>query len=244
MEKLLKESLRKLKKEKEILKKMKIDKNKENSKELKKRGRKKKEKINENISIESIPDIIPDIISEHEIQDIKEGGKINNKVTSVIDINNIKEKNEESDKKLEDRKSRQLRHSSFFLTINTNKKYNKLSQEYEDFVKRFKDCIDEMLNNQVKGFVTLKTDDYDYNKDIKNIESEYAIEIGPRSGAIHSHVMIHIAHYTSVKLNFEFITEFIKKQMDLSNIYLNSRVVFGANSRQNLKEYIEKSKFY
>jgi hypothetical protein len=32
--------------------------------------------------------------------------------------------------------------------------------------------------------------------------------------------------------------------MNLNNIYLNNRVVFGTVSKLNLKDYIEKSKYY
>lgn len=182
---------------------------------------------------------------DEEIKNIVFGGAnkkkktFENKVTALVTPQDIKE-----DKQEKKQKKRQLKHSSFFVTINTNQRINKLSEEFIDFNEKFKLIMDKLFNNHMDDIIEFKLEDADPEKDIKNVNTEYAIEVGEKTGTIHSHSLISVSHYTLIQLNYEFIRDFIKTEMNLDNIYLNNRVVYGASSTMNLQEYITKTRNY
>lgn len=196
--------------------------------------KKNKRKIKEDKIIKEDKKIkIPEVIVK------KKAGVIKNKVINVTDIDDTKRKdNNDPNKKVS-----QLRHSMYFITINSNQRYNVLSQEYEEFAKKFKSTIDNLLNNHISEIITLK-DNEDDNKKIKSVKSEVALEVGQKTTCVHAHIMMDVAHYSSIKLDYQFIRDYVTKEMGLTNIYLNNKVVFGTTSKLNLKDYIEKSKYY
>jgi hypothetical protein len=161
---------------------------------------------------------------------------LKNKVNEITTIDDTKRKNNN------DKSKKQLRHSSYFITINTNQRFNPLSKEYEDFFNKFKITLNELLNNHVNDIIGIN--EGEQSNVIKNVKTDMAIELAPNTNCVHSHIMMDISHYSSVKLNYQFIKDFICQRLNLSNIYLNNKVVFGTTSKLNLKDYIEKSKYY
>jgi hypothetical protein len=176
-----------------------------------------------------------------EEKKIEKKVKFNNVVTTIVTPLDNKIIEKPIDIKELKKKKRQLKNSSFFITINTNQRINKLSEEYEKFIKKFKDVKDDLFNNYLNEIIIFKDDLCDKENDIKNVNTEYSIEVGEKTGCIHSHTLMKISHYTNIQINYKFITDFIKGSMNLPNIYLNNRVYYN-NSEQNLKDYIEKTK--
>jgi hypothetical protein len=167
-------------------------------------------------------------------KEVKRGG-FKNTVTNI----SPKETNEEVKEKPKKEKKKQLRHSNFFMTLNTNQRYDEMNEEFAPFVAKFKASLQDLFNNHMKDIVKIKEGDSE--DDIRDVKTEFCVEKAPTTNTIHSHAIISISHYTNVQLDYKFITEYIKQQMGLDNLYLKNKVFYGANNSQTLKDYIEKS---
>ena len=138
------------------------------------------------------------------------------------------------------KKDTQLRHSNFFITINTNQRFNKHSEEYQKFNTEFKNVIDKLFNkDNIHNVIQLKNKDAEFNnKSIKSVNIDKVVELGPVSGCVHLHAIISTEQYTPLQLNFSFIVDFVKQQMKLSNVYLNSKLI--KDGMASVKDYLKK----
>jgi hypothetical protein len=196
---------------------------------------KAKKKVTINPEVEIIPDqkINVEYIPKEEIkQEIKP--KFNNKVTIVND------KKIEPEAKKEVKKKRQLRHSNFFETFNTNQRFTEYNEGYQAYVDKLKAVLKDMFNNYMDRIIKM-VDNGDIEKDIKDVTTEFCVEKAPNTDTIHAHALITVDHYAKVHLDYKFMCEFIKQSMGLSNIYHQSKLFKDANNKTTLKEYIEKS---
>ena len=152
------------------------------------------------------------------------------KITDIEFDTNVKPK----------KKDTQLRRSNFFITINTNQRFNKHSEEYHKFNTEFKNCIDKLFNkDNIHNVIQLKNKDAEFtNKSIKSVNIDKVVELGPVSGCVHLHAIISTEQYTPLQLNFSFIVDFVKQQMKLSNVYLNSKII--KDGITSVKDYIKK----
>ena len=149
---------------------------------------------------------------------------------------------EEKEIKKEKNKSKQLRHSNFFITINTNQRFNPYSEECKIFKGKLQNAVDKLLTEKMNEIIEFKEEGEFNTEYIKNIDIQNALEIGPETNTVHSHTLLMINHYSNIKLNYKVINEFIKTELGLKNIYLNNRVAHGINSMNNLKDYLSKQK--
>lgn len=170
---------------------------------------------------------------KEETEEVLKGGKFKNTVKMVNTIEDIKQE------KKEEKKKRQLRRSNYFLTINTNQRFQEFNEGFEPFFKKFEASLNDLFNNNMNDIIKLK-EEGNIDEDIKSVETEFCIEKGPKTNCIHSHCMVSIAHYNNIELNFEFIVNFIKEKMELQNVYLDSKVF--NNNKLSLKDYIEKTR--
>ena len=145
------------------------------------------------------------------------------------------------------------RHSNFFLTINTQKNINSMNPEEVDKLKKnFDEALDEFFNIKIKELIKLsgsKTGDkYGWRSDapyeelekrIEGVKIDYAVEIGPESGKLHSHAMICFSKRAcDTKLDYNGIREYFSKKLGF-DIYMKNIVYTDANA--NIKSYIEKN---
>lgn len=142
----------------------------------------------------------------------------------------------------EEQKVKQLRHSNFFITINTNKRFTGNEEDYEEFIEKFKNSIDnQFTNDNIVNLIKVQNEEHELSeKYIKNIDIQSAIELGPATGTVHSHILVKIAHYTNVRLEYQHFKETIMKDMGLKNIFMNIKLYRNAGDR--LETYLNKNK--
>lgn len=154
---------------------------------------------------------------------------------------NVESKVLDKPKTKEQQKIKQLRHSNFFITINTNKRYTGNEEDYEEFIEKFKNSIDnQFTNDNIVNLIKVQNEEHELSeKYIKNIDIQSAIELGPTTGTIHSHILVKIAHYTNVRLEYQYFKEQIMKDMGLKNIFMNVKLYRNAND--TLERYLFKN---
>lgn len=139
-------------------------------------------------------------------------------------------------------KGKQLRNSNFYVTLNTNQRFNELSEEYQVFNAKLQKVIDQLFaKDNIHNVIILKDEKAEFTKEfIKSINIEKVIELGPVSKCVHLHAVISIAQYTPVHLNYAFIKDFVCERMNLTNLYLNNKVFF--DNKMGIIDYINKGK--
>lgn len=179
----------------------------------------------------------PEHEEEQEVKENKENDSKDDKIPISIKFASKNEKEVANERK----KVRQLRPSNFFITINTNKQFNKLSKEYETFKKKFEKVASDLFSqDNLMNIIQFKDDeDGKFTKEfIKHVNVEAVIEIGKKKHCVHLHAIVCVAHYSNIKLDYEYISNFVKEGMDLKNIYLNNRIFH--DNKKSLQEYLLK----
>ena len=135
-----------------------------------------------------------------------------------------------------------MRHSNFFITLNTNQRFNELSKEYEDYRDKFRKCIDQLFSkDNLHNLFKFKEEDKSFgSKTIKSINIDKVVELGEENKCIHLHALISVSQYTPIHLNYTYITDFVKQKMGLENVYFNNKVF--RDNKLTLLDYINKGK--
>lgn len=150
-------------------------------------------------------------------------------ITKEVKIQNMKSK------------KKQLKHSNFYITINTNQQFKSDDDPKSKLLQQqLKDSISHCFNN-IKDYIVLK----DKNKDvtiskewIKSIDLDGVVEVGEKYHQPHAHLLIHISHYTYIHFNYQKLKEEILENTGLDTVYVYCKLYKDA--RANLKDYINK----
>jgi hypothetical protein len=120
-------------------------------------------------------------------------------------------------------KKKHLAHTNILLTINTNEF---ISENAEDPVRiekiqKFKEGIRKIFNEKfLQNYISIKQDKRTPPGSAINsewiktdaLELQYAVERGPKTGFLHAHIGIFIAHWTLLKLEYD------KLKQDLTEV--------------------------
>jgi hypothetical protein len=126
--------------------------------------------------------------------------------------------------------------SNFFLTINTNQRYDDKDAHLDNDTTMLREVMDDMLNN-IEQYVKLPAD-ASWDNDVKDVDVEYVVEKGGEKNCLHCHIFLKFTHTTDVKLNYPAIKSKICTSLGLPNIYMMNRVSKGSN--ENILEYMNK----
>lgn len=151
----------------------------------------------------------------------------------------IADLNSTESKKPKASRTNQLKHSNYYLTLNTNKQFNPHDEELEPYVDKFEKCISEIFQgNNIKKYIIIQNDD-SFSKDkFKEISTEAVIELGKAKPTVHCHALVKIAHRSKVKLDYEKIRNKVIKDMELENCYLKANLF--RNAGDTLEKYLNK----
>lgn len=150
-----------------------------------------------------------------------------------IKINNLDENKTPTVKE----KKRRNKRSNFFITINTNQKINPHSKEYENLNNSFKKSLNEIYNN-IKDYINISQKDDSFDNNVEDVNIDSATKYGPKNNSVHTHININLKHNTLLKLDYSKIKKKICEDLNLKNIYMNSKLY--NNNAMNLKDYINK----
>lgn len=146
-----------------------------------------------------------------------------------------------------------LKHSNFFLTINTQKDMSKLQgDEYNNLLDKFKKVMDEFYNVELKNFVIMggskigeqyglpkNAPREELEKRIEKATCEYVIEIGPNSHKLHSHGMLCFAKRgVDTKMDYDKIRNWLEEKLGFTCHFKNE---LFRDAKKNLQEYISKA---
>jgi len=144
---------------------------------------------------------------------------------------------------LERKVKNHLRHTNLFLTINTNKRFDPDSQEFEEAEAVYKDIINSIFNQEFKDkYVQFKVMGHEWASHIEKAKIENSIEIGPKTGTLHSHHMVSFSHCSLIKVNTDQLKNDLREQLKIGlgceNIYMNVKYFYNASD--SLEKYFEK----
>jgi ribosomal protein S16 len=135
-----------------------------------------------------------------------------------------------------------LKHSGFFVTVNTNKK-PRTQLELDSITQALREGIADLCSDDgFKQVIYFLIAGHTFEKHIVNIKVEYAIEIGtsPRGGRIHAHLYIQVVHKSKIRLDKKKIEEILLKYLrkyGINSLYINIRVI---GKDKSIKDYIRK----
>lgn len=129
----------------------------------------------------------------------------------------------------------QSKHSGFFITLNTNYRPGANEENAEECAHKLRKAVKAMLTEEerLKRIVNF-LDGQSWNADtISKVSSEFVVERGrsPRGGRIHSHISLHIDHWSKIRLNIPAIKEEILPffsggcTCNIKNLYVNVRII-------------------
>ncbi len=118
-------------------------------------------------------------------------------------------------------------YSTYFITINTNRK---------DFDKdKPRSAIQQIFGNDEIFYALIKGDTSRIDKEYSTVQ--FSAEAGPKTGYIHSHVLIKLKHTTKTHFNIELLRRILIKELGLTDVHIDVKA-FGASDKV-LEEYIE-----
>lgn len=147
-----------------------------------------------------------------------------------------------------------LKHSNFFMTINTQQNVNTMHADaLESLKSRFQDTINELFVQLDERFVILKgsKEGSEYGWPLDDTREklwgrvegkpkvQYSIEIGPISGKLHAHIMFSISKRgLDTKLDYSGIKSFIDGKLG-NGCHFNAKLFRDAKAE--LLTYISKN---
>ena len=137
-------------------------------------------------------------------------------------------------------KKRQLRHSNYFITINTNKRFTGHEPHFNRRTREFEKAITDTFADEVGDIVVFKEGG---PADIKSINLEYGIELGDELGCLHVHLTLKISHYAKLKLDYAAIrAKMLEKLPFLEGkpVHMSNRLYRDAGG--TLRDYMNKNK--
>src|SRR4051812_5454976 len=80
-----------------------------------------------------------------------------------------------------------LKHSNWYLTINTNQVFQPDQEGRQEFINKFKDCMDNVLGKRnILKYISIKEPGVKKSKEsIQSISVEAALEIGGKQKSVH-----------------------------------------------------------
>ena len=135
-------------------------------------------------------------------------------------------------------KNKKPSNSNFLLTINTNQQYLDSDANLQNDIEVFEDTIKDILNN-IENYVNLPEGDLWDDDTIKDIDIDYTIERGTIKNQLHIHILFKFKHFTKIQLNYQKIKDKIKKDLGLTNIYMNNKLVRNSGN-DNILAYLDK----
>jgi hypothetical protein len=148
-----------------------------------------------------------------------------------------------------------LKHSNWFLTINSQKNMNSYGEiEKKSIVEKFSSVVREFYNQRLRTYEFLKVEGSkqgeSFNlsrsepreellKRIKDTQVKFVIEIGPESYKLHSHGLIALSKRgLDTKLDYNKIREWLKNQLGYE---IHFDVQLFNDAKKSLETYMQKA---
>lgn len=136
-----------------------------------------------------------------------------------------------------------LKHSRFFITINTQNYYVDKDNKLKRDAKELKELYEE-ITKDINDIIIIKKEEdtkKDIQKIIRNIEHDYSLELGTnkKGSRLHIHALLQIHHYTLIGIDFDKIRSKFNKHYG-KNIHMHSILIRNSDDVENILEYMKK----
>lgn len=118
-------------------------------------------------------------------------------------------------------------YSTYFITINTNRK------DYDK--EKLRNALTQIFGRDDIFYALIKGDTSKIDKDYSTVQ--FSAEAGPKTGYIHSHVLIKLKHTTKTHFNVDLLRKILIKELGLTDVHIDIKG-FGASDKV-LEQYIE-----
>jgi hypothetical protein len=150
--------------------------------------------------------------------------------------------------------------SAWFLTINSNVRFEDNDQSIIEFAKYFRTVIEDLFNNKDKLLSVLYVRNKSYPLEYDSASSEFQLEKSPHTQMLHVHGIFLFIHHSNLLIRSKSLQNWILKELksqleglDLpvpKNIYVHFDLIKNEDweskewNKQRMKDYIEKNKSF
>jgi hypothetical protein len=136
--------------------------------------------------------------------------------------------------------TKKLRHSNWFITVNTNKRMvDPDDPEMIDTISKLTKTLEKFMKSSTLGsMITFRWENTCWTKEfIKQVQPiQPSIEVGPVHGCIHAHFRLSIDHWCSIQLDLKRVPAFFKEHLGKGTYVSIKRFT----SNQDVDDYIKK----
>jgi hypothetical protein len=136
------------------------------------------------------------------------------------------------------RRAKPIRHSNFYITINTQRRFADTSDPaYEPYKAKFIAALSEFADN-LHEYVKINEEGVEFEEKWFNVPRvQMGIEIGPTTKCLHAHMLVCIPHRTSISLRYDKLRAHIEAAME-GSIHMNAKLY--RNAGDTLENYVFK----
>jgi hypothetical protein len=184
-------------------------------------------------------DAAPIIEGEVKVSDLNAIGS-DDKNSTTSTKSDKKKKATKTVKKADGSKPKKLRHSNWFITVNTNKRMvDPDDPEMMDIVLKLKQALEKFMQTSVLGGMLKFTWEgtgwtQQFVKKVHPINP--SIEVGHVHGCIHAHFRLSIDHWCNIQLDLKKVPAFFKEELGKGTWISIKRYT----SDKDVDEYIKK----
>jgi hypothetical protein len=139
-----------------------------------------------------------------------------------------------------------VKYSGFHITVSTNKR-PKTNEESHALGGRLNEAIATTCTHTgLTQFISFLKEGHTYKSNIKDIDVQYAIELGTQKagGRIHSHIVLKVTHTSMIRINIPVLKQLLLTAINkpgvepvITSLYVNVGMI---RSDKNLEEYLLK----
>lgn len=128
--------------------------------------------------------------------------------------------------------------SCWLYTLSTNQRYADDDTNLEEDEAAFADVIEDICQN-IGDYLIFKIEGHSFTGEtVQSANSDFTIERGPKTKALHAHILIQITHFSRIHLDYEKVK--LKVQEELGVVcYMNGKLV-RPTAETDLMAYLSK----
>ena len=139
-------------------------------------------------------------------------------------------------------KAKRPKHSSYFITLNTNKSFINPTEEYHQLKQQLREFIEkEFGTEKLYEYITIKEPNDSIN-DIEEIDVDSVLEVGDNNHFLHAHLVLHFKHRTRMQLSYSKIRNAFGAEVDGGHAWIQYFRAAGKTIEEYINKHISRTK--